>query len=170
MKRTMASAFFALTFTVAFTTSVFAHTIGKPDVQVLLVSKSGKVIAKTKTDKNGDFSFPNVKVSSDYFIKIDAKDKASIAIDESGVHRTAAKNTPATANQRSADYYLEIKGTKGLSFTDNVKAPRDVASGQSSGKRTHHPVKITTSFDGLGIAIDEPGVQIAGRIFTDPHK
>lgn len=47
-----------------------------------------------------------------------------------------AKGTP---------HVLEASGK--ITFTYDVKAPRDVATGQSSGKRQHKPITITKSFD-----------------------
>lgn len=56
--------------------------------------------------------------------------------------------------QAAYEFYVKVEGVKqgvfkgslasgkipGLSFHYNVKSPRDSATGQASGKRTHHPV------------------------------
>ena len=46
-----------------------------------------------------------------------------------------------------------------------ITSPRDLATGQASGKRQHQPFRITKEWSAssptLRIAIDEPGVQVA---------
>jgi type VI secretion system secreted protein Hcp len=62
------------------------------------------------------------------------------------------------------EFYVKVKGQKqgdfknetprekhqgkipGISFHYNVKSPRDAATGQASGKRTHHPVSFVKAW------------------------
>jgi hypothetical protein len=53
-----------------------------------------------------------------------------------------------------------------------VVSPRDMATGQASGKRMHKPISITMEMGagakpGSSIAIDEPGVQLAIGVTAD---
>jgi hypothetical protein len=53
-----------------------------------------------------------------------------------------------------------------------VVSPRDIATGQASGRRMHKPISITTEMgataqSGNSIAIDEPGVQLAIGVTAD---
>jgi hypothetical protein len=53
-----------------------------------------------------------------------------------------------------------------LTLDHTIVSPRDLASGQSSGKRMHMPITITAEVGRSAaaqnmIAIDEPGVQVA---------
>jgi len=53
-----------------------------------------------------------------------------------------------------------------LTLDHTIISPRDLASGQSSGKRMHKPITITAEVGRSAaaqnmIAIDEPGVQVA---------
>lgn len=129
-------------------------------VTVMVCDADGKVVAKSKTDKDGNFSFSNLKTSADYYLKIDEKDKKSkFAIKEQGIKRVSTETAPGLS------YILELELTKGFS----VKSPRDAASGLATGKRTHHPMRITSDFESCSIAIDEPGVHFNGRVYSVPN-
>ena len=64
------------------------------------------------------------------------------------------------------------EGGKALSPAEvashTITSPRDVATGQASGKRQHQPVRITKEWGAaspvLRIAIDEPGTQVVLKI------
>lgn len=73
------------------------------------------------------------------------------------------------------EYTVSVCSADGKALTDDsaksaVISPRDVATGQSTGKRQHGAVRITKEWSAsspqLGIAIDEPGVQVALIINT----
>ena len=73
------------------------------------------------------------------------------------------------------EYTVSVCSAEGKALTDDsaksaVISPRDVATGQSSGKRQHGSIRITKEWSAsspqLGIAIDEPGVQVALIINT----
>ena len=58
-----------------------------------------------------------------------------------------------------------------LTLDNTVVSPRDLASGQASGKRMHKPITITaevgrSSAAQNSIAIDEPGVQVVIGVST----
>lgn len=58
---------------------------------------------------------------------------------------------PAAASELTADlFYLNVAGTRSgkfpatpiLSFSQEVRSPRDIATGQASGKRQHQPLRL----------------------------
>jgi hypothetical protein len=89
----------------------------------------------------------------------------------------AASVTPLS--KKGYEYYKAQSSAFSVSAVDNsvteVKSPRDLATGQSSGKRMHKPMTVSKEYDksspklaesvsnssttSSGIAIDEPGVQ-----------
>lgn len=78
-------------------------------------------------------------------------------MDASPVRAQAGTDESTLSADGSSEIFVTIEGTRqkfkgesirkgyensieGISFAYNVKSPRDSASGQASGKRTHHPV------------------------------
>lgn len=89
---------------------------------------------------------------------------AAAGIVSIGAMSVMALVTPATdvpvASAAAVDYFLKIDGIEGessdaghrneieiQSFSWGVSSPRDVATGQSSGKRQHKPFTITKELD-----------------------
>ena len=87
--------------------------------------------------------------------------------------------TSGTALTKKGYDYYQAQSAFSISAVDNsvteVKNPRDMATGQATGKRMHKPMTVTKEYDksspmlaksvsssttaSSGIAIDEPGVQ-----------
>ena len=80
-----------------------------------------------------------------------------VLMDASPVRAQAGTDESTVSADGSSEIFVTIEGTRqkfkgesirkgyensieGISFAYNVKSPRDSASGQASGKRTHHPV------------------------------
>jgi type VI secretion system Hcp family effector len=63
---------------------------------------------------------------------------------------TGSQDVPS-ASAASSDYFLKIEGIEGeievQSFSWGVSSPRDVATGQSSGKRQYQPLIIRKRID-----------------------
>jgi hypothetical protein len=130
-------------------------------VTVMICDADGNVISKSKTDRDGRYDITVTRASSDYYLKIDEKDRASkIAIKEQGVKQAVATDDQGES-RKGYDYYLSISDAQGYT----VKSPRDLATGQSSGKRQHGAISITSDFTACAISIDEPGVHVTGQIY-----
>jgi hypothetical protein len=144
---------------------------GIPNVTVMICDADGNVVAKSKTDRDGKFDISVSKAHSDYFLKIDEKDrKSKIAIKEQGVKQASMTNEGDASyiSKKGYDYYLSVSTAKGYT----IKSPRDAASGQASGKRqSSFQYNINPDTDGDGamdacaISIDEPGVHVTGQIY-----
>jgi len=67
------------------------------------------------------------------------------------LHRLQAANPIPIAHAATADYFLKIDGVSGdiqiESFSWGVSRPRDVATGQSSGRRQYQPLIIRKEYD-----------------------
>lgn len=134
---------------------------GVANVTVMICDADGKVVSRCKTDKDGKFDCPVQKAHSDYYLQIDEKDrKSKFAINEQGVKRASYADADSDGDG-TLEYYLQVDSKTGY----NVKAPRDAASGQASGKRQHGAIRITNDFSSCPISIDEPGVTITGQIY-----
>jgi hypothetical protein len=130
-------------------------------VTVMICDADGNVVAKSKTDRDGRYDITVTRASSDYYLTIDEKDRASkIAIKEQGVKQALATDDQGES-RKGYDYYLSISDAQGYT----VKSPRDLATGQSSGKRQHGAITITKEWSRCAISIDEPGVHITGQIY-----
>ncbi|MBI3260695.1 MAG: type VI secretion system tube protein Hcp [Ignavibacteriae bacterium] len=57
----------------------------------------------------------------------------------------AGTYTVTLCDAKGIPHVLESSGK--ITFTYDVKSPRDVATGQASGKRQHKPITITKEFD-----------------------
>jgi hypothetical protein len=131
---------------------------GIANVKVLVCDASGNVVAKGTTKSDGTYDITVQRASSDYYLKIDEKDRASkIAIKEQGVRTVSTGDVDGDGYE----YFLQINDGAGYS----VKSPRDAASGQATGKRQHAPIRIVKEWESSSIAIDEPGVHITGQIY-----
>ncbi len=143
---------------------VSAHDVdGIANVTVMICDADGKVIAKSKTDKDGRFDITVQRAHSDYYLQIDEKDRKKIAIREQGVRAASLDDNDDSdaAGRKGYEYYLAIDAANGYS----VKAPRDAASGLATGKRQHGTVTITKEWSRCEISIDEAGVHVTGQIY-----
>ena len=126
------------------------------------------------------FAQEAAKVKPSYNVK--ANVKARVIQTDNGCTIVFESSPPssssgAATSKKGYDYY-QMQSNFSVSAVDNsvteVKSPRDVATGQSSGKRMHKPMTVSKEYDKSspklaesvsstgtssdGIAIDEPGV------------
>lgn len=119
-------------------------------LELHLKNADGKVVQKCVTKKDGSWSFDDLE-AGEYTLDVNAKTatKSRSNIQNNRMAAMKAKEkankTKSSSNYRDAD--SDGDGLEEISFTlnfneiaYNVKSPRDAASGQASGKRTHKPV------------------------------
>jgi hypothetical protein len=151
MKKMLASLFAMLALAIA--APVLAQDNAVEGLELQLKDADGKVVKTCVTTKDGSWSFDGLD-AGDYTLDIDAR-KATKTRSNIQNNRMAAMKAKEKANRtKSSDYRDADSDGDGLDdsseeirfnltfdeITYNVKSPRDLATGQSSGKRTHKPV------------------------------
>lgn len=163
MKRSLVALLIAFTVSLALPSLVTAQdNSGVEGVTIQLLDENRKLVASTTTDANGKWSFgatnttyhggkgsSSLRASADYYLKIDDKavSTAKMAINEKGLPVKKKKSKPSNARLVNEPVDADSDDDGVLYFEYNVKAPRDVATGQSSGKRQHGEVVITKEWN-----------------------
>jgi type VI protein secretion system component Hcp len=110
-----------------------------PGIDVRLENTNGGKIFKCKTDADGNFKFDNCPEGT-----------YSVSFSYQKISYSYGKQTEGSLDAQTLE----------------VKSPRDIATGQASGKRMHKPFTITKEFDKaspiLMLTID--GTTISGSI------
>jgi hypothetical protein len=118
----------------AFTSTSFAAV----DMFLEIKDIKGKIVSRCEVSKDGSFSCP----------ALPAGEYTAMLSWSWGVSNQGSSSTPSSERRGIVSYteprmYCPSK----VSFEYNVKSPRDVATGQSSGKRTHKPIRIVKEWD-----------------------
>lgn len=112
-----------------------------PGVDVILKNKATGATLTTRTDATGTFR-----------IGLDEGQYSIIVPFEACDHAINTKGTGSSGRSYTAGHFsLEIDNVDGIAVADldgdaapdQVKGPRDIATGQASGKRMHKPFTIT---------------------------
>jgi hypothetical protein len=122
----------------AFTSTSFAAV----DMFLEIKDIKGKVVSRCEVSKDGSFSCPALP-AGEYTAMLSWSWGVSNQGASSSSSMGAGKiSTPMAGGDRGFHMIPEK-----ISFTYDVKSPRDVATGQASGKRTHKPIKIIKEWD-----------------------
>jgi hypothetical protein len=138
------------------TATIFIANAGEHirDAIIVIKSPSGKTY-KATTDASGRCVFRDVEGGTGKWtvqmtyqkITFKAKEGASLSI-ESSSSSSEIRESPTKSSKSSNPLYEESSSSStsplSESSTSSVKSPRDVATGQSSGKRTHKPFSSIT--------------------------
>jgi hypothetical protein len=149
MKRTFASLVAMIALLLG--TAVQAQENALPGLEIQLKNADGKVVKTCTTKDDGTWSFDNLD-AGEYTLNVETakitKSRSNIQNNRLAAAKLKAKEKAnRMVSTSTADADSDGDGVEELSFTLNfneisygVKSPRDVATGQSSGKRTHKPV------------------------------
>jgi hypothetical protein len=149
MKRTFASLIAMIALLLG--SAAQAQENALPGLEIQLKNADGKVVKTCITGDDGSWSFDNLD-AGEYTINIETakitKSRSNIQNNRLAAAKLKAKekanrtvSTASTDADSDGDTAEELRFT--LNFNEisyGVKSPRDVATGQSSGKRTHKPV------------------------------
>ena len=144
----------------------FAQDNPAAGVELQLVDDNGKVIGTTKTKKDGSWKFTVPSEGKYKLVMFGVLEPASVAINTKGTGAdkgrsagkdkqtftaTATLSDGTTENRTSGGHETEIEvldfNLEITSSDASIVSPRDAASGQSSGKRQHSPLKILKRID-----------------------
>jgi hypothetical protein len=133
---------------VSMTLLVLAAPVSASTAVLLKLEATGEELARTATAADGSFRFENVAPGT-YVLDV-LMDGRFYATRLRGAARPAAKN----AGAQLWNGHLE------------VTSPRDVATGQASGKRTHEPVRFTKEWGPASpkLAVTVDGTTVSGSV------
>jgi hypothetical protein len=117
----------------AFTSTSFAAV----DMFLEIKDLKGKVVSRCEVSKDGSFSCP----------ALPAGEYTAVLSWSWGVSNQNTSSSSMGAGRRGIVSSMEPRCPSAVSFTYNVKSPRDAASGQASGKRMHKPMVIRKEWD-----------------------
>lgn len=116
--------------------------------RAVLSSKTGATIASQEADSSGKVLFTGVR-PGEYKLTL-----------------TNADGRAVTIGDLDGDGALDIAiGDPGVNGAAGVKSPRDLATGQASGKRMHKPICVVVDWSGTvkGGFLSEMDAQAAGK-------
>jgi hypothetical protein len=147
----------------AFTSSSFAAV----DMFLKIKDLNGKVVSRCEVDKDGKFECPKLPAGT-----YTAALEWSWGVNNGGAHGPTPIGTGKTVSTENPENKPSV-----ISFEYNVKAPRDVATGQASGKRQHKPILIRKEIDKAtpqlsfgSFTVDEDCDGITGTISAKNRK